>query len=551
MIAAIYVRKSTEQNGVADEEKSVTRQIEHARAFALLKGWRVAEEHVYADDGISGAEFANRPGFVRLMNALKPRPPFQALIMSEESRLGREQIEVSYALKQLVTSGVRVFCYLTDTERTLDSPIEKAMLALQTMADEMERARARQRTYDALARKARAGHVTGGRVFGYDNIRVDGHVERRVNETEAVVVQRIYEQYAGGYGLPTIAHMLNSAGVATPRAQQGRVGGWCPASVREILKRPLYRGEIQWNRARKRDSWGQTNWSKRPESEWMRIAAPELRIVPPELSDAVDARRAAMMTRALRFHDGRLIGRPVGRPPGEGSPYLLTGLLTCGVCGGGMEVLSSSSGGGRRFHYRCYVARRKGPSRCTNTLAAPMADADLAVLAAVEQTLMHPDVVARAIAHAEAAQLRDRDETSVAGLEAELKSLAVASRRLTAAIEEGGQLAPLVAAIDVQERRRKDVEARLTAARTPRPSANATTLRATLEGYLTDWRGLLRGHVHQGQQVLRRLIVGRVTFTPEAEGYYRFAGSGTVKPLLGGVIRNLASPAGFEPALPA
>jgi hypothetical protein len=39
------------------------------------------------------------------MNALKPRPPFHVLILSEESRLGREQIEVSYALKQLVTSA--------------------------------------------------------------------------------------------------------------------------------------------------------------------------------------------------------------------------------------------------------------------------------------------------------------------------------------------------------------------------------------------------------------------------------------------------------------
>ena len=32
MIAAIYARKSTEENGVADEDKSVTRQVEHARA---------------------------------------------------------------------------------------------------------------------------------------------------------------------------------------------------------------------------------------------------------------------------------------------------------------------------------------------------------------------------------------------------------------------------------------------------------------------------------------------------------------------------------------
>lgn len=113
MICAIYARRSNEQVGVSDDQKSVTRQIDHARQFATARGWIVADEHIYLDDGISGAEFATRPGFLRLMNALKPTPPFQVLIMSEESRLGREQIEVSYALKQLVTSGVRVFCYLT------------------------------------------------------------------------------------------------------------------------------------------------------------------------------------------------------------------------------------------------------------------------------------------------------------------------------------------------------------------------------------------------------------------------------------------------------
>jgi DNA invertase Pin-like site-specific DNA recombinase len=109
MITAIYARKSTEQNGMADEQKSVARQIDHARQYAEKKGWTVSDAHVYVDDGISGAEFSNRPGFLRLMNALKPKAPFQVLIMSEESRLGREAIETAYALKQLVTAGVRVF----------------------------------------------------------------------------------------------------------------------------------------------------------------------------------------------------------------------------------------------------------------------------------------------------------------------------------------------------------------------------------------------------------------------------------------------------------
>ena len=90
MIASVYCRKSTEQTGVADDQKSVARQIEHAKAYAQRKGWTVADEHVYVDDNASGAEFTTRPGYMRVLNALKPRAPFTVLIVSELSRLGRE-----------------------------------------------------------------------------------------------------------------------------------------------------------------------------------------------------------------------------------------------------------------------------------------------------------------------------------------------------------------------------------------------------------------------------------------------------------------------------
>ena len=91
------------------------------------------------------------------MNALKPRAPFQVLIMSEESRLGREAIETAYALKQLIAAGVRVFFYLEDRERTLDSPTDKVLLSLTAFADELEREKARQRVTDSMSRHARAG----------------------------------------------------------------------------------------------------------------------------------------------------------------------------------------------------------------------------------------------------------------------------------------------------------------------------------------------------------------------------------------------------------
>jgi DNA invertase Pin-like site-specific DNA recombinase len=97
---------------------------------------------VFVDDAVSGAEFATRPGFVRLMAALKPRPPFQALVRAEESRLGREQIEVAYALKQFAQAGVRVWLYLEDRERTLNSPTDKLLMSVTAFADELEREKA-------------------------------------------------------------------------------------------------------------------------------------------------------------------------------------------------------------------------------------------------------------------------------------------------------------------------------------------------------------------------------------------------------------------------
>jgi DNA invertase Pin-like site-specific DNA recombinase len=60
------------------------------------------------------------------------------------------------------------------------------MLSLTAFADELEREKARQRTYDAMLRKAKSGHVTGGRTFGYDNVDVQGTNGKRSHVEPAV-----------------------------------------------------------------------------------------------------------------------------------------------------------------------------------------------------------------------------------------------------------------------------------------------------------------------------------------------------------------------------
>src|SRR5437879_1199642 len=90
MIAGIYARKSTDEPGKDAEDRSCDKQIAAAREFARKKGWRVDEASVFRDDGVSGGEFAKRPGLQKLLAALRPRPKFRALITRNEQRLGRD-----------------------------------------------------------------------------------------------------------------------------------------------------------------------------------------------------------------------------------------------------------------------------------------------------------------------------------------------------------------------------------------------------------------------------------------------------------------------------
>src|SRR5689334_22754928 len=136
MIAAIYTRRSDDQNERDEDAKSITRQLERSRAYAQTKGWTVDDANIFVDDGIRGSEFARRQGFMRLLNAVKPHRRFDVLIVSELSRLGREQFETGYAVKQLAQAGVRIVSYLEDREIQVKSATDKFLMAAVNFASE-------------------------------------------------------------------------------------------------------------------------------------------------------------------------------------------------------------------------------------------------------------------------------------------------------------------------------------------------------------------------------------------------------------------------------
>ncbi len=224
------------------------------------------------------------------------------------------------------------------------------MLSLSNFAAEMEREKASQRTYDAMFRKAKALHVTGNKVFGYDNVPVysseanmDGtqrrqYVVRKISSEQSKVVVRIFELYASGFGLARIAKTLNEDRIPPPH---GGNLGWCPTALRDILHRDLYRGVVLWNRTQAIQRGGTRKQRKRPESEWLRIEAPELRIISQVVWEQVEERRTRNQRAYLRGEGGRILSRPSGEH--SHSKYLLSSLAKCITCGGSIVAIKRTA----------------------------------------------------------------------------------------------------------------------------------------------------------------------------------------------------------------
>lgn len=87
MRVAIYARYSTDKQ----ERVSIAVQNDNARAFIAKKGW--TEVGAYADEAISGAVIALRPGMKALLASVE-RGEVDLVLADEVDRLSRSQSQM-------------------------------------------------------------------------------------------------------------------------------------------------------------------------------------------------------------------------------------------------------------------------------------------------------------------------------------------------------------------------------------------------------------------------------------------------------------------------
>ncbi|MGH7358846.1 MAG: recombinase family protein, partial [Candidatus Rokuibacteriota bacterium] len=259
-------------------------------------------------------------------------------------------------------------------------------LAVKGLMNELYLDDLRDKTHRGLSGRIARGLSAGGRIFGYRTVAVtsESAIPRKtaparyeIDPAEAMIVRRIFQDYAAGRSLVTLAHTLNVEGVPFPAKDTKRGParrGWAVSTLGVILATEKYVGTWVWNKTRflKDPVTGRRRPMPRPEIEWIRQDRPELRIVDSALWAAAQARRAANP-------------RTRGGPRERVSRYLLSGLLRCASCGARMIAQRTTRRKNGRVYaygwYRCSFAAHKGPAICTHGAWYGQAPLEAALLA--------------------------------------------------------------------------------------------------------------------------------------------------------------------------
>ena len=245
------------------------------------------------------------------------------------------------------------------------------------------------KTRRGLEGRVRQGKSGGGLCFGYDVVRkIDAsgealHGERRINEGEAAIVRRIFEEFAKA------ARQERSPNPSTRRAFPGPAGrSWGPSTIygnwrrgTGILNNELYIGRLVWNRQQfiKDPNTGRRQARLNPEIKWIIEEVPHLRIIDDDLWNSVKERQRGL---AVSSHDQgqghSLRACPPAELPSLRSPQMRRR-------GGGFSKISQS-------HYGCSTARNKGT--CDNLLTVRRDQLEATRLGGLKHQLMHPELVA-------------------------------------------------------------------------------------------------------------------------------------------------------------
>ena len=245
MRVAIYVRVSTTHQV---QLQTIDQQLDRLRAYVQTQGWTLLDEHIFRDDGYSGARL-NRPGLDQLRDAARNRALDRVLVTAPD-RLARNYVHQMVLLEEFERYG----CPVEFLDRPMSQdPHDQLLLQIRGAVAEYERTLIAERMRRGRQAKLQAGTLLPWTKAPY-GYRL--HPERprdpsgvTLDVAEAAVVAEIFALYlADGASLMQVARTLQQRHIPSPSGKQW----WGLASLRGILTNPTYTGQVSLGRVQYR-----------------------------------------------------------------------------------------------------------------------------------------------------------------------------------------------------------------------------------------------------------------------------------------------------------
>ena len=315
--AVIYARYSSDKQ----TEQSIDGQLRECKNFAESKGYTIIGE--YIDRALTG-RVDKRPDFQRMIKD-SHKKLFQYVIVYQLDRFARSKYDSAHYKHLLKKNNVKV---LSAKENINDDP---SGILMETMLEGMAEyysaelsVKVTRGMYEGFLK----GHTSGSGCFGYDLVPVAPNNKANtakifvVNENEAVIVRKIYADYASGKTIVQIKEWLDEKRITTRRNQP--IHG---NTIMHILKNTKYIGTLTFAK----------------ESRENAIPA----IVDKEIFAQVQARIIKNTRNKSAF-------KAVER-------YLLTHKLYCGYCKKTIIADSGKKPNGNIYrYYKCHTKKSQG-----------------------------------------------------------------------------------------------------------------------------------------------------------------------------------------------
>lgn len=506
MKVAIYARVSTQHQV---QEQGIEAQLERLVSGAKEQAWTISPEHIFRDDGCSGATL-NRPGLAALRASISA-DSLDRILITAPDRLARQYVHQVLLLEELERFGAEVVFL----ERPMSQdPHDQLLLQIRGAVAQYERNLISERMRQGRERKLKAGVLLpwSRAPYGYQ---VDQEHPRdpqgvRIDDVKGAVVREIYARYLEAEcSLFSLACSLTEQQILSPMGKHH----WSFTTLRAILCNPAYLGQVYAGRGsnqppRVRQSalrpvGHSSTYQAMPKEAWILVTTIPA-IIDQDTFDQVQAKLAK--------------NRSFARRNNTVNDYLLRALLSCGVCS------LACSGRADRSGYAYYLCRGKEhivhshrDERCPARYT-PVQQLDTLVWQDLCELVTHPEQLAWALERAlgggwlpqELQARRTQLRRGKAALEAQLE-------RLTEAYLAGVMLLP------EYQRRRGELEMRQKSLNEQEQALSSevdrrlqlTTLGNSAQAFCERIRGGLEQATFKQKRTLVELLIDRVIVTGE------------------------------------